>query len=105
MLNINRNPLHSTLSAALVSGLLLVAAPVFADREDLKAFEAAKVSLIDAIQAAEAAGSGKAFEAAIDDDSFEPEYEVSLARNGKVFEVRVNAVTGEVKGVREDRDD
>lgn len=99
------NPKRLSLSAVLLGGLLVAATPVLADREDLKAFDGARISLVDAIQAAESAGNGKAFEAAIDDDSFEPEYEVSLARDGKVFDVRINAVTGEVKGVREDTDD
>jgi uncharacterized membrane protein YkoI len=59
---------------------------------------------VQAIQAAETAQGGQAYEAGIDDDSFKPEYEVSIVRDDRRYDVRVDAVTGEVKGAHEDRD-
>ncbi|KCZ55084.1 hypothetical protein HY29_02415 [Hyphomonas beringensis] len=96
--------MKKTLAAAVVLG---GAATGFAhaDREDARAMEAAKITLIEAIQAAETHQGGKAFEAQIEDDSFTPEYEVNILADGKVYDVRVNAETGDVIGSREDLDD
>jgi uncharacterized membrane protein YkoI len=41
----------------------------------------------------------------LDDDSSKPEYEISIVRGGKVYEVAVNGISGEVIGAREDHDD
>ena len=60
--------------------------------------------MVQAIQAAETHQGGQAYEASIDDDSFRPEYEVSVLREDRTYDVRINAVTGEVLGSREDRD-
>lgn len=72
---------------------------------ELKAAADAKISLTQAIQAAEAHQGGKAIEASIDDDSFSPAYEVSVAKDDRVFDVQVDAVSGKVLGAREDKDD
>lgn len=89
----------------LGAGLMLTTGMAFADSEDLRAMAKAKITLIEAIESAESSEGGKAFEAGIDDDSFQPEFEVSISRDGRVYDVRVNAETGEVIGVREDTDD
>lgn len=89
----------------LMAGALLAAGPVLADPEDVRALGEAKVSLVEAIQAAEAAQGGRAYEAGIDDDSFKPEYEISVVSGDRVYDVRVDALTGSVLGAREDRDD
>lgn len=98
-------PLKPIALAAALTGAGLVAIPAFADRDEIRAMQDAKVSLIEAIQAAEASEGGKAYEASIDDDSFRPEYEVTILRDDRVYDVRVNAETGEVIGAREDLDD
>lgn len=92
------------LAAAFAAGLLLPLA-AHADRDDLRRLAETKISLTEAIAIAEKKQGGKAFEAGIDDDSFTPGYEVHVAVGEQVFEVSVDGVTGEVRGVREDRDD
>ncbi|MGH8489239.1 MAG: PepSY domain-containing protein [Gammaproteobacteria bacterium] len=91
-------------AAMCISGIL-VAGAANADRDDIRALTDAKITLIQAIQAAESAEGGQAFDASIDDDSFRPEYEVNIVRDGRVYEMRIDAVAGEVIGTREDRDD
>lgn len=91
--------------AALVLGGTATAGLAFADIEDARALEGASISLIDAIEAAEAHTSGKAYDAQIEDDSFSPEFEVSVVADNQIWEVRVNGETGEVISAREDHDD
>lgn len=85
--------------------LMLATSPVFADMDEVRALQKAKVTLIDAIKAAESNNGGQAYEASIDDDSFTPQFEVSVVRDGKTYDVQVDAVTGKVINVREDFDD
>jgi uncharacterized membrane protein YkoI len=85
--------------STFTSGLAL------ADVEDVRALSEAKISLIDAIQAAEAHTNGIAFEAQIEDDSFSPEFEVGIVTGNTVYEVRIDGETGDVISAREDRDD
>lgn len=76
-----------------------------ADSDDIKAAAEAKISLVQAINAAEKHQGGKAIDASIDDDSFSPTYEVSVVKDAKLYDVRVDAVNGSVLGSREDKDD
>ncbi len=91
--------------AALSLAVLVPAAAHAADREDIRNLAAAKISLTDAIATAEKHQGGKAVEASLDDDSFKPVFEISVVKDDKIFEVHVNAETGEVIGAREDLDD
>ena len=91
--------------AALVIGGTTTAGLALADVEDARALEGASISLIEAIEAAEAHTSGKAYDAQIEDDSFSPEFEVSVVADNRLWDVRVNGETGEVISAREDRDD
>ncbi|MCA8900412.1 MAG: PepSY domain-containing protein [Hyphomonas sp.] len=89
---------------------ILVAGPVtaglaLADPDDARALSGAKISLIEAIQAAEAHTNGAAFDAQIEDDSFSPEFEVGVVAGNTVYEVRIDGETGNVISAREDRDD
>jgi uncharacterized membrane protein YkoI len=96
----------STVAASLICiAGLGGAGTVLADQDDVRALKESKITLVQAIQAAERHQGGQAYEAGIDDDSFHPEYEVSVVREDRIYDVRINAVTGEVLGVREDRDD
>ncbi len=72
---------------------------------ELHAAREAKVPLITAIETAQAHQGGTAIEASLDDDSFSPTYEVAVMKDQRLYDVRVDAVTGEVLGVREDKDD
>lgn len=91
-------------SLVVVLGASIMSSNVYADRDDVKALARAEISLIEAIRRAQDAGDGTAFEASIDDDSSTPEFEVSIVRDNRTYEVRVNAVTGEILSVREDND-
>lgn len=90
--------------AALVT-LSGISTAALADREDIRLLSETKISLIEAIQAAEKHQGGKAYEASIDDDSFSPAYEVGVIKDNSVYDIRVDAVTGKVLGAREDIDD
>lgn len=96
-------PVHMLGAMAAVAGL--TGAAIAADAEDLKVFSEAKISLVKAIEVAERHQGGKAIDAGIDDDSFTPAYEVSVVKDARVYDVRVDAVNGTVVGVREDKDD
>jgi uncharacterized membrane protein YkoI len=76
-----------------------------ADLNDIKLLTEAKITLSQAIHQAEKSQDGQAIEASLDDDSFKPAYEVSVVRDGKIFDVQVDALSGEVLGAREDVDD
>ena len=86
------------------AGLLLSGAAI-ADRDDIRALADTKISLIEAIEIAQAHQGGIAYEAKLDDDSFSPEYEVDVVANDTIYEVTVDGVTGEVRKVKEDHDD
>lgn len=95
----------STASASLLLAAGIAwAGTAVADRDDVRALKESKITLVQAIQAAESHQGGQAYEAGIDDDSFRPEYEVSVVREDRTYDVRIDAITGEVLGSREDRD-
>ncbi len=92
------------ITLAAVSGLVLSGAAL-ADRDDIRLLDETKITLIDAIQIAEAHQGGQAFEAKLDDDSFTPEFEVELVHEGRIYELTIDGVSGEVRRVKEDHDD
>lgn len=100
-------PLNKTLLAmgALAATAGLSTASLAGDREDLRLLSEAKVSLVNAIQAAEKHQGGRAIEGSLDDDSFRPAYEVTVVKDNRFYDVQVDAVSGEVLGAREDIDD
>lgn len=77
----------------------------FADTEEATAVQKAKISLVEAIQAAEKSVGGVAYSASYDDDSFKSAYEVDLIANSKLYDVQVSAENGEILSSREDLDD
>lgn len=91
------------LSLAFVGGVANKLA--HADKDEIKLLKKMKITLVDAILAAEQDQQGTAIEASIDDDSFRPEYEVTIVRDNKEFDVQVDGVTGKVLSAREDKDD
>lgn len=84
---------------------LMGSAAFAADAGDIRLLNEAKISLVDAIKAAEGDVGGKAIEASLDDDAWKPAYEVSVVKDNRVFDVQVDAVSGGVLGSREDLDD
>jgi uncharacterized membrane protein YkoI len=100
------NTLTTLLGAVAFAGVTgAAAAAARADQEDLRLFSEAKVMLTQAIATAEQHLGGQAIGAKLDDDSFEPAYEVTIVKDNRVFDVYVDAVTNAVLGSREDRDD
>jgi uncharacterized membrane protein YkoI len=81
-------------------------------KAEIQAFENAKVSLADAISAAEKHTQGKAMDAAFADYNGAPAYEVKTFQNGAVWDGIIDADSGEMIGEGEttaesdlDRDD
>lgn len=85
--------------------LLVTAFATNALANELAAVNESKISLTAAISAAETHQGGRAFEAELDTDSFSPTYEVGIIKDSKLYDVRVDAVSGKVTGAREDVDD
>jgi uncharacterized membrane protein YkoI len=82
------------------------ATAIAADKSDIRLLDETKITLSEAIAAAEKTQGGRAIEASLDDDSFSPAYEVSLVvENDTILDVQVDAVSGKVTGAREDKDD
>ncbi len=74
------------------------------DKEEIQMLKDAKISLTDAILIAEKHVGGKASSASIEDDSFSPEFEVTVIKDNKAFDVKINGLDKTVIGVKEDRD-
>lgn len=94
---------HFTLLAATLG--LAISGAALADRDDVRMLAEAKISLIEAIEIAQEHQGGIAYDAKLEDDSFTPEYEVELVLDDRFYEVTVDGVTGEVRKVKEDKDD
>ncbi len=66
------------------------------EAKELTLFSQAKISLIDAIKAAEQKTGGKALEAELDDESSTVQFEIEIIKDGKIYEVIVDGTTGNV---------
>jgi uncharacterized membrane protein YkoI len=84
---------------------LAISAAALADQDDIRLLAETRVTLIEAIEIAQNHQGGQAYEATLDDDSFTPEYEVNVVVDNVSYEVTVDGVSGEVRKVKEDRDD
>lgn len=93
--------LKATAAVALLAPTLAFAA----DASDVRLLKETKISLTDAIKAAEKDRGGQAIDASLDDDSFRPAYEVSVVSGDKIWDVQVDGISGSVTGAREDMDD
>jgi uncharacterized membrane protein YkoI len=69
------------------------------EAKELQLFSQAKISLSDAVKAAEHKTGGKAMEAEVDDESSTIQFEVEVVKDGKVHEVKVDGLTGKVLNV------
>lgn len=92
-----------TLLAATLG--LAISGVALADRDDVRMLAEAKITLIEAIEIAQAHQGGIAYDAKLEDDSFTPEYEVELVLEDRFYEVTVDGVSGEVRKVKEEQDD
>lgn len=63
----------------------------------------AKVSLTDAITAAQTKANGKAVSAELDTHKGTPVYEVEVLAGAKMFDVRIDAADGKVLEMKEDK--
>jgi uncharacterized membrane protein YkoI len=66
------------------------------EAKELQLFSKAKISLIEAIKAAEQNTGGKALEAELDDGSNAIQFEIKILKDGKIYEVLVDGTTGNV---------
>ena len=66
------------------------------EAKELKLFSQAKISLTDAIKAAEQKTGGKAMEAEVDDKSNTVQFEIEVLKDGKIHEVIVDGKSGKV---------
>ena len=66
------------------------------ESKELALFSQAKISLHDAIKAAEQKTGGKALEAELDDEATTVQFEVEVLKDGKIHEVFVDGKTGKV---------
>jgi uncharacterized membrane protein YkoI len=64
--------------------------------DELLLFSQAKISLQEAIEAAEQKTGGKAIEAELNDESAAVQFEVEIVKNGKIHEVLIDGKTGKV---------
>ncbi len=74
------------------------------DTKELQFFSQAKISLAEAINAAEQKTGGKAMEAEIDDESGAIQFEIEVVKDGKIHKVIVDGKTGNVLKVSLDDD-
>lgn len=88
-------------AALLMLGAVQPAAA--ADAKDIRLMERAALTLSDAIDRAEESQTGHALAAEIDDEDGVVVYEVSIAKDGRVFDVRVDANDGKILRVKEDK--
>lgn len=90
----------TTIFAMMVAGSAVSLAQATETKEkevnELQLFSQAKISLQDAIKAAEQKTGGKAMEAELNDESAAVQFEVEIVKNGKVHEVIVDGKTGQV---------
>ncbi len=89
-------------SAALCAGLL--AAPAFAaSSDDMQGVQSAKVSMSDAIMAAQSSDGGKAIYAKYRTSNGAGKYEVVVVANGKTDTMEVDPSTGEAVKAKRDK--
>ncbi len=90
-------------SVILCAAIVAVAPLAQGQTKTEKKLNEASITLIQAIEIAEKETGGVAFEAEIERNSFNVEYEVELLVSGKKYEVTIDAKTSEVISVREDK--
>ena len=99
------NKQHSNILTALIAIVIITGA--FAnvaqageskekEAKELQLFSQAKISLTEAIKAAEQKTGGKALEAELDDESNTVQFEIEVLKDGKIHEVLIDGITGKV---------
>ncbi len=93
----------AVLAIALVSGLAFAAQR--GEQSEIANLAKAKITLSDAINAAHAQLPGQLLSAALDDENRPLAFRVEIVQQGKIMEALVDAQTGQVLGVKEDKGD
>lgn len=110
MYRINNRLVIVLISTGLVLGSVGFAYAEKANNDEAKEFlhfSQAKISLADAIKAAENKVGGKAMEAELDDEPKTVQFEVEVVKDGKIHKVSVDGKTGLVlaAALDDDKDD
>ena len=99
-MNKKNKTLKVMLVMILITGIAVNVAQAGESKEkeakELKLFNQAKITLTEAIKAAEQKTGGKAMEAEVDDESNTVQFEVEVLKEGKIHEVIVDGLTGKV---------
>lgn len=93
----------AVLAIVLVSGLAFAAQQ--REQSEIANLAKTKITLIDAINAAHAQLPGQLLSAELDDENRPLAYKVEVVQQGKIMEALVDAQTGQVLGVKEDKGD
>lgn len=100
MNNPHNNLLKAILALSLVTSTAVSVAQAGESKEketqELKLFSQAKISLTDAIKAAEQKTGGKALEAVLNDESKTVQFEIEILKDSKLHDVIVDGKTGNV---------
>jgi uncharacterized membrane protein YkoI len=88
--------LTALFTLAIVAGTAANVAHASESKGELTLFSQAKISLIEAIKAAEQKTGGKALEAELDDGSSTIQFEIKILKDGKIYEVIIDGKTGNV---------
>lgn len=94
-----RNKIQMTLLATVImAGTVVNLAQAGESKEkeakEIQLFNQAKITLSEAIKAAEQKTGGKAMEAEVDDESDSVQFEIEILKDGKIHEVKVDGKTG-----------
>lgn len=73
--------------------------------KDVRMLAQTKITLQQAIDAAQRHQGGQALGASLDDDRPKPVYEISIVKDNRVYDVWVDGVNGKVLEAREDVQD
>jgi uncharacterized membrane protein YkoI len=92
--NLLKTILTITLLASTVVGVAQANESNDKEAKELTLFNQAKISLVEAIKAAEHKTGGKALEAELNDESNTVQFEVEVLKDGKVHDVIVDGKTG-----------
>ena len=102
-----RNLVSMLVAAAVLAGTagLAVAAGTAGHGEDDPAIGQAKVSLTQAVAAAEQKVGGKVAHASFENENGRPVFGVEVVNGGQATDVKVDAMTGQVLSAQADRPD
>lgn len=102
-MNTYKKNMMSVAVALLLSGATLSDAYA-SHAEDLKSLDNAKITLTEAIGIAEKEQTGTAIEADLDQENGKTVYDVTVVKDKKFYDLRIDAVSGDVLTVKEDKD-